>query len=240
MFGLVVPILGGLLYVHVTNVLREIFIKNREVNSQNVICKVVKNAEKPFSIIHNAALVVFSGWTFWKINSAIMQQGFVFKSMYWFNQHELDTVIGLFYASKYYEFIDTFLIIVKGREPSFLQKFHHIGAMLSWYFCYTYKVDAIVYGTWLNSFVHTVMYTYFCLSTVGIRLTFIRPVITSVQLAQFVVGNLIGSIYYIPPNENLYRYLIILAVDFYLVGLIYLFGEFFSREYVSPGVRSSV
>ena len=39
-----------------------------------------------------------------------------------------------------------------------------------------------------NSLIHTVMYFYFGLSGVGIKLNFLRPFITSMQIGQFVTG----------------------------------------------------
>ena len=32
-----------------------------------------------------------------------------------------------FYISKFYEFLDTWIIILKGKKVSFLQEFHHAG-----------------------------------------------------------------------------------------------------------------
>eukprot|EP01083_Nonionella_stella_P197633 726444_1 len=36
----------------------------------------------------------------------------------------------LFYLSKYWEFIDTWIVIARGRRPIFLQEYHHIGAVI--------------------------------------------------------------------------------------------------------------
>ena len=35
-----------------------------------------------------------------------------------------------FYLSKYWEFIDTWIVIARGRRPIFLQEYHHIGAVI--------------------------------------------------------------------------------------------------------------
>jgi hypothetical protein len=57
--------------------------------------------------------------------------------------------------------MDTFLLYLHGKTPIFLQKYHHIGAVISWHLVYVYKVDAIWLPSLANSFVHTVMYSYY-------------------------------------------------------------------------------
>ena len=32
----------------------------------------------------------------------------------------------IFYISKFYEFIDTWVLVIKGKDPSFLQTYHHV------------------------------------------------------------------------------------------------------------------
>ncbi|ETO22438.1 GNS1/SUR4 family protein [Reticulomyxa filosa] len=36
----------------------------------------------------------------------------------------------LFYLSKFYEFVDTWIVILRGKRPLFLQVYHHTGAVL--------------------------------------------------------------------------------------------------------------
>jgi hypothetical protein len=35
----------------------------------------------------------------------------------------------IFYISKYYEFLDTWVLVMKGKAPSFLQIYHHVGCI---------------------------------------------------------------------------------------------------------------
>jgi hypothetical protein len=44
----------------------------------------------------------------------------------------------LFYLSKYYEVIDTLILLLKGRKPSFLQSYHHAGAILAMWVGYSF------------------------------------------------------------------------------------------------------
>eukprot|EP00483_Globobulimina_turgida_P011258 UN11280 len=78
----------------------------------------------------------------------------------------------LFYLSKIWEFIDTWIILWKKRKPSTLQTYHHMGAVFA---CW---LQVIVAGKsfWIfvcfNSFIHTIMYAYYCCTTLGYRFRF--------------------------------------------------------------------
>jgi len=82
------------------------------------------------SVIHNGLLVVFSAWTFVSLSQILYNDGIVLQSNYYFQNPQFDTVIYWFYISKYYEFFDTFLLYLNGKSPIFLQKYHHIGAVV--------------------------------------------------------------------------------------------------------------
>ena len=140
------------------------------------------------SVVHNGFLVSFSAWTFLELSKIMYTDGLVFQSNYYFQNPEFDKVIYLFYISKYYEFGDTFLLYLNGKTPIFLQKYHHIGAVISWHLMYTYKVDMIWMASLLNSFVHTVMYSYYlgCLLKID-KFRVVKKYITSLQLIQFFV-----------------------------------------------------
>ena len=46
------------------------------------------------------------------------------------NDFDFGTWVFHFYLSKYYEFIDTWIILLKDKKPMFLQTFHHAGIVL--------------------------------------------------------------------------------------------------------------
>eukprot|EP01084_Bolivina_argentea_P025917 48186_1 len=78
--------------------------------------------------------------------------------------------IFLFYLSKYYEFIDTFIVIARGRRPIFLQTFHHCGAVLGmWGIMVTSSTGGYIFMV-ENSFIHTIMYFYYAMSCINIRM----------------------------------------------------------------------
>lgn len=186
------------------------------------------------SVLHNGVLVSFSAYIFIELSKIIYNDGIVFQSNYYFQNPVFDRIIYLFYISKYYEFGDTFLLYLNGKSPIFLQKYHHIGAVISWHLMYTYKVDMVWMASILNSFVHTIMYSYYfgCLLKIE-QLRIIKKYITSLQLTQFFV--LYSNFYfYRPPIETWFNYYIIIFFAVYGVGVIGLFGKFYYDTYLIP------
>ena len=203
--------------------------------------RIPSNILIPLSIAHNLCLALFSAYTCASLISLLLKDGIHYEAHYYLKQepqtdrdHKYISLLFYFYLSKYYEYIDTFLLYLKNKEPIFLQKFHHIGAVICWHICYIYKVDAILVGTVLNSGVHTVMYTYYLLTLFNIRLNLIKPLITKMQLAQLVVGNLICAYNYVPPIESYINYGCILFTNAYVFVLIYLFSDFYKKNYLKP------
>ena len=187
------------------------------------------------SVIHNALLVMFSAWTFASLTNILYNEGIVFKSNYYFQNKHFDTIIYWFYLSKYYEFADTFLLYLNGKTPIFLQKYHHIGAVISWHLLYSYKVEMIWMASLLNSGVHTIMYSYYlgCLLKFN-QVRIVKKYITTMQLCQFFI--LYSNFYlYRPPIETWFNYGIITFFASYGLGIIWLFGKFYYDSYVVKG-----
>jgi hypothetical protein len=162
------------------------------------------------------------------INPKIILNNFIFTDT------TLIDICWLFTYSKVWEFLDTFLIMLKGSDTIFLQKFHHSGAVIMWYLCTKYQTPVVLVGTFFNSFVHTIMYSYYLINLCGYKSTKYKPYITILQLIQLVVANMYGIIYYIIPNfynnsEQLY-----LSVMFvmYVFVLILLFINFSIKNYI--------
>lgn len=185
------------------------------------------------SIVHNALLVLFSAWTFLSLSQILYTDGIVFQSNYYFQNPQFDKVIYLFYLSKYYEFFDTFLLYLNGKSPIFLQKFHHIGAVVCWHLPYVYKVDGIWIPSIANSFVHTIMYSYYlgCLLKIN-QVRFIKRYITSLQLTQLFIPNFFGLYYYAPPIETTFNYNLIKLFVGYVSVLVVLFSQFYYTNYI--------
>jgi hypothetical protein len=71
--------------------------------------------------------------------------------------HGLAYVGWIFYLSKFYEVVDTMIILLRGKKGSTLQTYHHAGVMICGWVALRYKSPAILVGIFLNSLVHTLM-----------------------------------------------------------------------------------
>jgi hypothetical protein len=186
------------------------------------------------SLLHNGLLIVFSGWTFLSLSQLLYKEGLVFQSNYYFQNPNFDRIIFWFYMSKYYEFFDTFLLYLNGKTPIFLQKYHHIGAVLSWHLFYVYKVDGVWFGTLCNSFVHVIMYSYYlgCLLKIN-QVRVVKKYITTLQITQLLAGQPYVMIKYKPPVETHWNYFVMILFFIYLWGLVYMFSSFFYKNYIN-------
>ena len=63
----------------------------------------------------------------------------------------------VFYLSKFYEVLDTAIIIMKGKRSSTLQTYHHAGAMLSMWSGIRYMSPPIWMFALVNSGIHAMM-----------------------------------------------------------------------------------
>lgn len=95
----------------------------------------------------------------------------------------------LFYLSKFYEMLDTVIILTKGKKSSLLQTFHHAGAMMCMWAGIRYMSPPIWMFVFVNSFLHAIMYTYYSLSALTIRVPqVVKQTLTFLQIAQIVFG----------------------------------------------------
>lgn len=65
-----------------------------------------------------------------------------------------------FYLSKFYEVIDTLVILARGKRSPTLQTYHHAGAMLCMWAGMRYMSTPIWTFVFLNSFIHTLMVSH--------------------------------------------------------------------------------
>ncbi|KAF2749557.1 hypothetical protein M011DRAFT_457002 [Sporormia fimetaria CBS 119925] len=94
-----------------------------------------------------------------------------------------------FYLSKFYEVLDTVIILAKGKRSSTLQTYHHTGAMLCMWAGIRYMAGPIWVFVLVNSFIHAMMYTYYTVAALRIRVPqAVKRTLTSLQIAQFLLG----------------------------------------------------
>ncbi|KAF9887416.1 hypothetical protein FE257_010271 [Aspergillus nanangensis] len=95
----------------------------------------------------------------------------------------------IFYLSKFYEVLDTAIILAKGKKSSTLQTYHHAGAMMCMWAGIRYTAPPIWIFTLVNSAIHAMMYTYYTVTALHFRVpTVIKRSLTSMQITQFLVG----------------------------------------------------
>mmetsp|Transcript_5178 Transcript_5178/g.11247 ORF Transcript_5178/g.11247 Transcript_5178/m.11247 type:complete len:293 (-) Transcript_5178:195-1073(-) len=190
---------------------------------------------------HNLLLAAFSAVCF--VNSWPIVLGHLFshgwESVYCDQDGRLwnDGLGGwiiIFYWSKYYEFMDTWVLIFKGKQPSFLQVYHHIGIVLFMRACVASQSTLLLIVLLLNSGIHTLMYTYFFVKTICPKVEIkAAKNLTTAQIVQFFVGIL----YTLPIHalgERCYSRasrFAVACIQLYVVGLIFLFVAFASKKY---------
>ncbi|KAH6654001.1 GNS1/SUR4 family-domain-containing protein [Truncatella angustata] len=95
----------------------------------------------------------------------------------------------IFYLSKFYEVLDTFIILAKGKYSSTLQTYHHAGAMMCMWAGIRYMAAPIWVFATVNSFIHALMYTYYTVTAFNIRVpSVIKRTLTTMQITQFLIG----------------------------------------------------
>lgn len=124
------------------------------------------------------------------------------------------------------------IILLKGRKPMFLQTYHHAGIVLiSWGFVVTKNTGAGVILVVFNSFIHTLMYTYYVFAALGVNSP-LKKFLTQAQLIQFLVGGaMLTPMYWMDSCINPAQALTNGSIHLYLVGLIYLFYQFYVSSY---------
>ncbi|KAJ1820977.1 hypothetical protein LPJ56_001232 [Coemansia sp. RSA 2599] len=189
-------------------------------------------------IAHNLILAAYSLWTFVDYFPAVVQNirqhglkdGFCDSEWTLWNRKLLAHGF-LFYLSKYYEFVDTAIILAKGRPAGRLQTFHHSGAVLIMWFGNYVQSPYLSFFVFENSIIHSLMYTYYTLTALGFKPPG-KKILTSMQISQFYIALSAGVLYAVLPGcqDTLQRVFTYVFVA-YIVELIRLFTDFARKTY---------
>ncbi len=142
----------------------------------------------------------------------------------------------LYFLSKFADLIDTFFFALRKKNShiSILHLYHHISVpIFGWLLL---KINPMVPGFHLfatmNTFIHTVMYSYYALSAFGEGIQkhlWWKRYITQLQLIQFIILGIYGVVMII--FQKGYPKFWIIVISPQPLFFFYMFYDFYSRAY---------
>lgn len=150
----------------------------------------------------------------------------------------------MYYLSKYYELLDTALIVLKKKPLILLHYYHHAIVLPLTYFWMIENLAFAATGLFLNTLVHVFMYYYYAVANMGYSPWWKRH-LTSFQIVQFALNFVCSAILY-------YNLFTAAGVDYPCTGTISLtfsnlinitflglFMSFASRTYGSSSSKAN-
>mmetsp|Transcript_19788 Transcript_19788/g.46030 ORF Transcript_19788/g.46030 Transcript_19788/m.46030 type:complete len:286 (+) Transcript_19788:196-1053(+) len=191
--------------------------------------------------VHNASLAAFSAVVMfhsWSIvGNHLMEYGV--ESTYcdqdgslWASGHGAWSTI--FYLSKYWEFVDTWILVLKGKTASFLQVYHHTGIVVIMWGGVASQSSWLWWVVLLNSFIHTIMYTYFLIKTIYPKIEIkSAKYLTQAQIGQFFIGifGTLGILLMGSRCASQASRMSLAILQLYVMGLVGLFLAFAAKKY---------
>ncbi|KAJ2849766.1 hypothetical protein IWW36_002387 [Coemansia brasiliensis] len=234
----VVPLAGVVLYLTTVKVWEYRNQRRAQAARRQGLPIGTRSNLKPLIIAHNLILAVYSIWTFASYFPMLVQvvterglkDGFCDSSGILWSGKLLEHGF-LFYLSKYYEFIDTAIILAKGRPAGRLQTFHHAGAVTIMWMGNYFQSPYLSFFVFENSLIHSLMYVYYTLTALGIKPPG-KQLLTSLQITQFYIALSAGVAYEVMPNCQTTAQKVFTCIFVaYILELIRLFTEFARKTY---------
>uniref|UniRef100_A0A7S3DFA5 Elongation of fatty acids protein n=1 Tax=Palpitomonas bilix TaxID=652834 RepID=A0A7S3DFA5_9EUKA len=165
--------------------------------------KIMARVEKPFTlvgatVVHNIILCL---WSLAMWVGILVELASLGMKMKWGNLEEVlfcdadHAVVNkgrlyfwvyVFYISKFYELLDTVLLVLKKKELIFLHVYHHAITMILVWVCLESKMPVQWSCELLNSGIHILMYYYYAASAAKIQVWW-KKYITTFQIIQFIL-----------------------------------------------------
>lgn len=101
-----------------------------------------------------------------------------------------------FLVTKVWEYIDTVLLVLRGRSVSSLHLWHHSSVAWEVRGWLEYDMALGAYGMWFNTLVHVIMYAYYACAVLKVRFPF-KKAITMLQIVQFITGFVFAVPYFV-------------------------------------------
>eukprot|EP00752_Nemacystus_decipiens_P010720 g9543.t1 len=155
------------------------------------------------------------------------------KPTMWYGSGAVGCWTQLFVLSKIPELGDTIFVVLRKKPLIFLHWYHHVTVLL---YCWHSYYEQTTYGLYfitMNFTVHAVMYLYYGLAGMKIRLC--KPqYITTIQISQMVVGVgvCVAGGYYISKGETKYISMpnfqagVVMYFSYMMLFLQYALGRF--------------
>ncbi|KAF4711665.1 hypothetical protein FOZ62_001367, partial [Perkinsus olseni] len=149
--------------------------------------------------------------------------------------------ISLFMYSKYFELIDTAFLVLRKRNVNFLHWFHHATVLLYCWHAGAYEQPTGIFFATMNYMVHSIMYFYYFLSSVGHKPKW-GLTVTILQITQMLIGMFVVAVHYyslrtVPRCDGATEDL--LAAFLMYTAYLVLFAQFFVGRYVKSGKRKA-
>lgn len=154
-----------------------------------------------FLFFHNFSLCIASLWLGSWLLVILMQQATRFSPTGLIcaqEMHENGHLQMIYYINSFFkawEFIDTFLLILRKKPVPFLHSYHHAATLVLTWVQMTEHSTCQWVPIILNLWVHVVMYYYYAMSARGVRIWW-KKYLTSFQITQFIVDLCVVSYAY--------------------------------------------
>lgn len=153
----------------------------------------------------------------------------------------LANVLYIYFISKIFEFMDTFLMILrkKDNQVSFLHVYHHSSILFIWWIVMSYMPGGQSwFSSSMNCLVHVVMYAYYALAAIPSMRSKLwwKKYITKFQLTQFVLILMHTlNTAYIGCDFPVFG---IQLLTLYMISMLVLFGNFYIKSYIQNRKRN--
>ncbi|XP_055884758.1 elongation of very long chain fatty acids protein 4-like [Biomphalaria glabrata] len=139
-----------------------------------------------------------------------------------------------FYYSKLLELMDTIFLVLRKKfnQLSFLHVYHHAMTVIFVWLGYKFVPGGpVLIFPILNGSVHILMYSYYALAAIGIRLTRLKRYLTIIQILQqcFLIVLVVVNMFHDCP----FMWNLGLLAIIYVISLLILFSNFYIKSYVT-------
>ena len=143
--------------------------------------------------------------------------------------------VYLFTMSKFVELGDTIFLLIRKRPVLFLHWYHHVTVLLFTWTASSSNAPMGKYFLTMNVIVHSVMYTYYALQTLGVRIPKkISITITCMQISQMIFGiAILVTALLISYRRQCHNHPVIMVTGAIIYGsYLFLFIQFFIDAYM--------